>query len=323
MVGWKNQIFVYTYNFSSFLLHVHPCFVLVSVVWVDTHTCQSITKNKIYIGFIGKRHLYNAIHEVLQNPNLYVQRPITGFSIVRVPFFLEPDYDAQKVYVETNRQRLLRKWGGPQLWEQQKQRHQLKERGQEVQIPHFNLDRQAANTMTSHRLIQYISRTYGLYASECIYDVLNQYHFVDGHSLNDWNKLSSVVHTELQKLYHRHPNVLSVNNHPVTVPPTEQELLQFLKSNVGRIEILDAIHVLQQMGINGIPTFIMDGGNIVLNGAIHASEFVRTFRRIEQRGFLNDPQPLFSDLLGIPSKIIQRGTYHVENTVMNTATVKS
>ena len=43
----------------------------------------------------------------------------------------------------------------------QKARHGLKERGQEVGIEHFNLDRIASNTMSSHRLVQWVTKTLG------------------------------------------------------------------------------------------------------------------------------------------------------------------
>ena len=101
------------------------------------------------------------------------------FSIIRVPFFLEPEYDERKPFIESNRDRLLTKWGGKQGWERQKRNHDLKGRGLDAGIPHFNLDRLASNTMASHRLIQYIGKTYGLHVSEAIYDRLNVYYFVD------------------------------------------------------------------------------------------------------------------------------------------------
>ena len=94
--------------------------------------------------------------------------------MIRVPFFLEPQYDETKPFIESNRDRLVKKWGGKAGWEEQKQRHDLKGRGLEAGIPHFNLDRLASNTMASHRLIQHLGKTYGLAVSEAIYDRLNE-----------------------------------------------------------------------------------------------------------------------------------------------------
>jgi len=35
-----------------------------------------------------------------------------SFSLLRVPFFLEPHYDESKPFIESNRDRLIKKWGG-------------------------------------------------------------------------------------------------------------------------------------------------------------------------------------------------------------------
>jgi predicted DsbA family dithiol-disulfide isomerase len=301
----------------------------------------------IITGYIGKRHLYNAIQEILQTPvsssaNIdtdddndttttttsttatepQVGRRIDGFAIIRVPYLLEPNYDMSKIYIETNRQRLIQKWGGPQQWEIQKQRHQLKERGLQVGIQHFNLDRYASNTIRSHRIIQYMSRTYGLYISEYVYDRLNQYHFVDGYALNDVPRLAQTIAQSLQTLYISHPSsfttIIQNNNHTnntadtektLTPPPTEEFILDYLYGTDGQDVILQTVEIVQQeYGIYGIPTFIIDGGNTVLNGAVHAQEFVQIFRTIEQQQHPNTP--IFSSVLNIPSHIIERGSYH-------------
>ena len=94
--------------------------------------------------------------------------------MIRVPFFLEPGYDETKPYIESNRDRLIQKWGGMRGWEEQKRRHDLKGRGLLAGIPHFNLDRLTANTMASHRLIQNIGKRFGLHVSEAVYDRLNE-----------------------------------------------------------------------------------------------------------------------------------------------------
>ena len=95
------------------------------------------------------------------------------FSVLRVPFFLEPDYDPSPEFEETNRTRLVRKWGGAAGWAAQKASHGLKERGQEVGIEKFNLDRIASNTLASHRLVQWVTKTKGLSAAERLYNELN------------------------------------------------------------------------------------------------------------------------------------------------------
>lgn len=114
-------------------------------------------------GFIGKRHLYNAMKAVATNPK--TDKPL-GFTVLRVPFFLEPEYPKGEDFEESNRDRLIRKWGGPAQFEAQKKRHRLKERGLEVGIQHFNLDRTASNTFASHRLVQWVTKTYGINKAE-------------------------------------------------------------------------------------------------------------------------------------------------------------
>jgi predicted DsbA family dithiol-disulfide isomerase len=250
------------------------------------------------LGYIGKKHLQAAIDTVLQHPLANAPRPL-AFSVLRVPYFLEPDYDERKPHMHSNRKRLVKKWGGQQGWERQKNQHDLKGRGLEAGIPHFNLDRLAANSMASHRLIQYLGRTYGLDVSEAIYDVLNVYYFVDGHSLNDRPRLAQVVSQALEKLWR--------NDGTQRVPPTPEVLLEFLNGNEGRAEIEEAIATLYQMGVSGIPKFIIEGRSLV-DGAARPDVFVRLFREIEERGQVAGGA-MFGDILGVSAETIARGSH--------------
>lgn len=234
---------------------------------------------------------------MLSSPLPNAPRPL-GFAVLRVPFFLEPDYDEKAPFVESNRTRLIRKWGGVEGWEQQKQRHDLKGRGLEAGIPHFNLDRLAANSMASHRLIQYLGKTYGLHISEDIYDLLNKYYFVDGHSLNDRPRLARVVAERLQELL--------AGDSSLNIP-NESDLLRFLNGNEGRKEIVAAVKALHRIGVHGIPKFIIEGTSVV-DGAAHAEVFVNIFREIEARGKTLGG-PVFGDILGVPSKLIEKGSH--------------
>lgn len=238
--------------------------------------------------------------EVLQNPLPDAPRQVS-FSVIRVPFFLEPGYDENKPFIESNRDRLIKKWGGKGGWERQKASHDLKGRGLEAGIPRFNLDRLTGNTMASHRLIQHIGKTYGLAASEAIYDVLNEYYFVDGHSLNDRPRLADVVASELGVIL------------PDEEAPSAEDLLSFLNSNEGRKEIEEALVGLQQIGVHSIPKFIVEGKTLV-DGAAHASTFVEIFRKIESRGKIRS-EPVFAEVLGLRQEIIEKGSHHVEELV--------
>ena len=108
-----------------------------------------------------------------------------AFTVLRVPFFLEPNYAEDETWTESNRDRLVRKWGGQAGWEAQKQRHNLKGRGQEVGIEKFNLDRRASSTLASHRLVQWVTRTRGVAIAEALYGRLNYQHFEEGKALNN------------------------------------------------------------------------------------------------------------------------------------------
>ena len=60
------------------------------------------------------------MREVTQNP-LQPGAPLL-FTLLRVPFFLEPEYPLDEEFEETNRTRLIRKWGGVQEFAAQKSR---------------------------------------------------------------------------------------------------------------------------------------------------------------------------------------------------------
>eukprot|EP00526_Cylindrotheca_closterium_P015100 CAMPEP_0113612632 /NCGR_PEP_ID=MMETSP0017_2-20120614/6204_1 /TAXON_ID=2856 /ORGANISM="Cylindrotheca closterium" /LENGTH=256 /DNA_ID=CAMNT_0000521681 /DNA_START=60 /DNA_END=831 /DNA_ORIENTATION=+ /assembly_acc=CAM_ASM_000147 len=241
----------------------------------------------------GKKHLNRAIDTVLDNPLPDAPRPL-AFSVLRVPFFLEPGYDEDKPFVESNRDRLVSKWGGKRGWEEQKRRHDLKGRGLEAGIEHFNLDRLAANTMASHRLIQHIGKKYGLAMSEAIYDRLNEYYFVEGHSLNDKPRLAEVVSATMSDLLDEEY-------------PSPEELLEFLNGNQGRQEIMEALDGLQQIGVHGIPKFIIEGSYMV-DGAARSEVFVDIFREIEARGEIKSG-PVFGDILGVSEATIANGSH--------------
>eukprot|EP00980_Cylindrotheca_fusiformis_P015468 scaffold4347_cov117-Cylindrotheca_fusiformis.AAC.12 len=261
-----------------------------NIVHLQTHLTNA---PRFPIGYIGKKHLNRAIEIVLNNPLPDAPRPL-AFSVLRVPFFLEPGYDENKPFIESNRERLIKKWGGKESWEEQKRRHDLKGRGLEAGIEHFNLDRLAANTMASHRLIQHIGKTYGLSTSEAVYDRLNEYYFVEGHSLNDRPRLAAVVSEKLSSLLD-------------SGSPSPQDLLDFLNGNEGRAEIIQALNGLEQIGVHGIPKFIIEG-SIVVDGAARSDVFVDIFREIEARGEIQGG-PVFGDILGVTADVIQQASH--------------
>lgn len=236
------------------------------------------------------------MNEVLTHPNKNAPKPIS-FSVLRVPFFLEPHYDESKPFIETNRERLVKKWGGKAGWERQKRNHNLKGRGLDAGIPHFNLDRLTSNTMASHRLIQHVGKKYGLRVSEALYDTLNVYYFVDGFSLNDRPQLANVTYECLLR---------EVEASDTTVM-TEEEILSFLNGNEGRREIEEALYALSEMGVHGIPKFIVEGRRVV-DGAAQSEIFIDIFRDIEERGEVYGG-PVFGEILGVSPEIVQNGSH--------------
>jgi predicted DsbA family dithiol-disulfide isomerase len=202
------------------------------------------------------------------------------FSVLRVPFFLEPAYAREEDWGETNRVRLERKWGGKAAFAAQKHRHRLKERGQEVGIERFNLDRVASNTLASHRLVQWITKTHGCAVAEALYNDLNHRHFVEGRRLNDREMLCDAA----------------------AAAGADRELCAaFLASEEGYAEIEDTQDMLSRMGIHSIPNFVV-GGNAVVSGAVAATELVDIFRTIEKKG-KGAPGSAFADTLRIPKEM--------------------
>lgn len=227
------------------------------------------------------------------------------FSILRVPFFLESEYPENLVSVGTNRERLLKKWGGKEGWEEQKRRHNLKGRGKAAGIPYFNLDRLTGNTMASHRLIQHVGKLYGLSVSEALYDRLNVYYFVDGHSLNDKTLLAKVAAEEVEKVL----SLSGVGTHQNIEPLSEREILDFLNGNAGRKEIKKALRTLQRLGIHSIPKFIIEGQTLI-DGAADWRSFVDVFSEIEERGEVNNEgKTVFGDILGVAPDLLEQGTF--------------
>jgi len=179
-------------------------------------------------------------------------------------------------------------------------------------IPHFNLDRLTSNTMASHRLIQYVGKRYGLRVSEGLYDALNIYYFVDGHALNDRPRLAKVAHDCIAKLVQEKDDV-----HVQVM--AEGDILNFLNSNEGRKEIEEALHALEQMGVHGIPKYIIEGRRVV-DGAARSNVFIDIFREIEKRGEVHGG-PIFAEILGVSEDLVRQGSHTRDSVVVQQAVV--
>ena len=160
-----------------------------------------------------------------------------------------------------------------------------------------------ANSMASHRLIQHVGKRYGLNVSEKLYDRLNEYYFVDGHSLNDRPRLAKVAAEVLS-------DTIAKDN--TNQPMTEDEILTFLNGNEGRTEIENALQALHQIGVHGIPKFIIEGSTVVDGASEGSDTFINIFREIEQRGSITK-KPVFADILGVNAETIQEGSHTRES----------
>ena len=156
--------------------------------------------------------------------------------------------------------------------------------------------------MASHRLIQHVGKKYGLRVSEGLYDRLNVYYFVEGHALNDRPRLAKVAAEELRKL---------VPNEEESSIMTQDDILHFLNGNEGREEILHALSTLKEIGVHGIPKFIIEGQTII-DGAAKSDIFVQVFREIEQRGETAGTA-IFGDILGVSDDTILKGSHTRDN----------
>lgn len=162
--------------------------------------------------------------------------------------------------------------------------------------------------MASHRLIQYVGKRYGLRVSEGLYDRLNVYYFVDGWALNDRPRLAGVAAEEIQRLVGE--GVDSGDVEEVEPVMTEGEILAFLDGDEGRKEIEDTLVALHDMGVSGIPKFIIEGRTMV-DGAARPDVFIKIFREIESRGRVVSG-PVFGGILGLSDEVIERGSHSKE-----------
>jgi len=109
--------------------------------------------------------------------------------------------------------------------------------------------------------------------------------------------------------------VLAQDNPTGETPMNKKEILSFLKGDQGRLEILEALRALREIGVHGIPKFIIEGSHMV-DGAAGPETFIRMFRDIERRGKVAGG-PVFGDILGVSDDIMQRGSHTRESLLLD------
>lgn len=124
--------------------------------------------------------------------------------------------------------------------------------------------------------------------------------------MNDKPRLAKVAAESLSQS-------LAADN-PTTPVMSEEEILEFLDGDEGRLEIKNALRALQQIGVHGIPKFIIEGRRVV-DGAAGAETFINIFREIERRGEVAGG-PIFGDILGISDDMVKMGSHTRESFLL-------
>ena len=124
--------------------------------------------------------------------------------------------------------------------------------------------------------------------------------------MNDKPRLAKVAAESLSQS-------LAADN-PTTPVMSEEEILEFLDGDEGRLEIENALRALQQIGVHGIPTFIIEGRRVV-DGAAGAETFINICREIERRGEVAGG-PVFGDILGISDDMVRMGSHTRESFLL-------
>ena len=177
-------------------------------------------------------------------------------------------------FTETHETRMIRKFGSKQAFERVKAAHGLIPRGAEVGLDASTgftqevLDmRVQSSTLNSHRLVLYITQLYGTIFSEKLYDQLNDRHFLKAGILNDIVLLQEAVAS------------IGLSDEHLS------DVYNFIASpQRGVKETLHLYEQTQRIGIDSIPTLVIDG-QYMISGAAQASEI----QRLIEKALLDGP----------------------------------
>ncbi|GMI62833.1 hypothetical protein ScalyP_jg9765 [Parmales sp. scaly parma] len=209
-------------------------------------------------------HLYKSITKVK------VQHPDVEFEIYRVPFLLEPGYENQPDnWWETHDSRMIRRFGSASAFDRVKKSQNLIGRGAEVGLDvsigytqEALTNRKQSCTIKSHRLILHVTEKYGTKISEDLYEALNVEHFLHSGVLNDPELLLS---TAIEILGASHGD----------------EIDAFLKSNEKYEEVKMTLRSLEQLGIESIPTLVINGDlQYAVNGAMPSEKLTEVLLEV-------------------------------------------
>jgi predicted DsbA family dithiol-disulfide isomerase len=192
--------------------------------------------------YIGKRHLERAL-EILEKQKL-------AFTVAWHPFQLNPDMPAEGSDREKFR---IAKFGSLERSRQMDQR--ITETAATVGIE-FHLDKltRTPNTLNAHRLIRFAGQQ-GM--QDDVVEALFYDYFCSGADLGSAEVLAEIGAK----------GGLDGN-----------DVLAMLASDAGKREVLAGDQMARQCGIQGVPSFALQG-HVLFSGAVPAEEMADTFSR--------------------------------------------
>lgn len=192
--------------------------------------------------YIGKRQLERALDILASNH--------CSITVAWHPFQLNPDMPAEGVEREKYR---IAKFGSLERSRQLDQR--ITETAASVGLE-FHLDRltRTPNTVNAHRLIRFAGQK-GV--QDAVVEELFEGYFCKGADIGDSKILADIgAEGGLDRA----------------------EVLAMLAGDEGRKEVLAADQMARNAGIQGVPSFALQG-HVLFSGAVPAEEMAQTFRR--------------------------------------------
>jgi hypothetical protein len=112
------------------------------------------------------------------------------------------------------------------------------------------------------------SQRYSLDQAEALYDILNKKHFTEGAILNDTTFLLRSCE-EVNFVFTNNDDGGTV---PSVTPIDTQEVAEFFNSKLGEASVWRTINHLHEIGIDSIPTLIVNGGSSHVSGAARSED---------------------------------------------------
>ena len=193
--------------------------------------------------YIGKKNLEAAM----------AQRPDIAFEVQWFPYQLHPEAPLEGYdYIES----LEKKYGKARI---QMMFAQISQAGEAAGI-HFNIEgiERGANTLKAHRLLDVAFRKGGSEMQNALSETLFQAYFCNNQDIGKTEVLSAIA------------TKIGMNKDKVST---------YLNSSDGAEDVKKQITFAQQEGVNGVPSFSLNG-QFVLSGAQQSEVFLNTINRL-------------------------------------------